>query len=182
MMTENLYTRNLIALAKMRTCDLGDYSLRPLRLGDLLDYHELTSNDEALKYDYPAHQDLEESLAMLVKWHLASPLGRYGIVEKKSAKLIGNISLTLSEDGECCTIGYGINYRYWRRGIGSFCVGELLQLAANTLFLKEFQAKVHQDNRGSIKLLEKLGFEKVGEEVTSSLRYPQFIEETYRKR
>lgn len=61
MMPENLYTRNLIALAKMRTCDLGDYSLRPLRLGDLLDYHELTSNDEALKDDYSAHQDLEET-------------------------------------------------------------------------------------------------------------------------
>lgn len=60
-MPENLYTRDLIGLAKMRTCDLGDYSLRLLRLGDLLDYHELTSNDAALKYDYPAHQDLEES-------------------------------------------------------------------------------------------------------------------------
>lgn len=155
--------------------------MRPLTLEDLLDYHELTSNDEALQYDYPAHQDLEESLRMLVKWNLANPLGRYGIVAQKENKLIGNISLTLSEDGAICTLGYALNQKYWRQGITSFCVAQLLQVATNYLSINEFQAQVHQDNLGSIKLLEKVGFEKVGAAVTSSLRYEQFIEEKYRK-
>lgn len=177
----NIYETNLLGLARLRTLDLGDYYLRPLALSDLLDYHEFTSNDEALQYDYPAHQDLEESLQSLVKWNLANPLGHYGIVAKKEDKLIGNISLTLSEDGETCTIGYALNYKYWRQGIGSFCVDQLLKAATNYLSIKEFQAKVHQENIGSIKLLEKLGFEKVGEEVASSLRYEEFVEESYRK-
>ena len=177
----NLYQMNLVGLARLTTLDLGDYFLRPLEIGDLLDYHELTSNDEALQYDYPAHKDLEESLQMLVKWNLASPIGRYGIVNKQVNKLIGNISLTLSENGEVCTIGYAVNYNYWRQGIASFCVAQLLQVATNYLTIKEFQAKVHQGNTGGIKLLEKLGFKKVGEEETSSLRYDHFIELTYCK-
>lgn len=173
------YLQNLTSLAKIETLEMNHFFLRRIELGDLLDYHELTSNDEALKFDYPAHKNLEESLHMLVKWNLSSPIGRYGIFNKSDQKLIGNISLTLSDDGDTCTLGYALNQKYWRRGITSFCVNELISYVSMHLNIKYIVAKVHQENIGSIKLLEKLSFIKTGEEEVSSLRYNHFIEETY---
>ena len=44
-------TVEILSLAKTRTLDLERVVLRPLTQADLMDYHELTSDDEALKYD-----------------------------------------------------------------------------------------------------------------------------------
>lgn len=80
----NRKNNNLVALAKNKILYLEDFILRPLEINDLIDYHEITSDDETLKYDYPAHESLEESLQMLVVWNLSQPLGRYGIELKKN--------------------------------------------------------------------------------------------------
>ena len=82
-------TVEILSLAKNRTLDLERLILRPLTQADLMDYHELTSDDEALKYDYPAHQTIEESEEMLVKWHLSIPFGKYGVYHKRMLKSLG---------------------------------------------------------------------------------------------
>ncbi|MDD3015685.1 MAG: GNAT family N-acetyltransferase [Lactococcus chungangensis] len=82
-------TVEILSLAKTRTLDLERVVLRPLTQADLMDYHELTSDDAALKYDYPAHQTIEESEEMLVKWHLSIPFGKYGVYHKRMLKSLG---------------------------------------------------------------------------------------------
>lgn len=176
-----LYQQNLIQLARNQKFELPKFYLRPITIADLVDYHELTANDDALKYDYPAHQNLEESLSMMVKWHLSQPLGKYGIILKSENKLVGNVSLSISEDSGICRIGYAVSPNYQRRGIAFDCVGFLSSYALTQLQIERLQGDVHEENRGSVALLEKLGFEKITEETASSLRYESFNQLNYAK-
>jgi RimJ/RimL family protein N-acetyltransferase len=61
-------------------------------------------------------------------------------------------------EGDRRFVGYWLGRRYWRRGIGT---------EALTLFLQQEKARpLHADpfvgNTGSVRLLEKLGFERTG--------------------
>lgn len=170
---------NLIIFAKNRSIELDEYLLRPLDINDLVDYHEFTSDEETLKYDYPAHKTLEESLQMLVVWNLAQPLGKYGIEQKKTGKIIGNASLKLSDEGNLCEIGYTLNKNYWRRGIAYTCISALIDFAFLNLTIERIIAKVHEENISSITLLKKLGFRLVEKNKADSLREREFTELTY---
>lgn len=179
LMMLSTYQDNLIQLASNNYFETERFYLKPISLSDLLEYHELTSDDEALKYDYPAHQNLEESLWMMVRWQLSNPLGKYGIYMKTTGKLVGNISLTLSEEEAVARIGYAVNPNYWRQGIAFECLMVISTFAMKQLTLDKLLAEVHEENQPSIKLLEKSGFREIASKTASSLRYPSFIEKTY---
>lgn len=66
---------------------------RPFNLADSTDYHEYISDSELLKYDYPTHTSLEESLEKIILSNLAQRLGKYRIELKAGGKLIGMITL-----------------------------------------------------------------------------------------
>lgn len=154
----NLYDLNQIQLAKLNVINLKKYTLRPLTLEDLLDYHDITSDKEALKYNYPAHKTIDESLIMLVKWHLSSPLGKYGIQLNETNKIIGIISVSLAENGTFCEIGYTMNRQFWRQGIAYKTLKKLINLLWLNLSITKIVAHVNKDNQPSIQLLKKLNF------------------------
>lgn len=146
----SLYDKNLVELAKLSIIHIENYTLRPLQLEDLLDYHDITSDEEALKYNYPAHKTIDESLKMLVKWHLSSPLGKYGIQLNETNKIIGIISVSLAENGTFCEIGYTMNRQFWRQEITYEMLKELINLLWLNLSITKIIAHVHKDNQPSI--------------------------------
>lgn len=150
-------TVEILSLAKNRTLDLERLILRALTQADLSDYHELTSDDAALKYDYPAHQTIEESEEMLVKWHLSIPFGKYGVYHKKDAKIIGSVSIRLGENADAY-IGYTFNQNYWHKGYATEAVSALIQLVFTQTKLSPVLAEVDQENTASVSLLKRLGF------------------------
>lgn len=171
---------NLAVLSKHNVIKIDEYVMRPLHVTDLLDYHEITSDEETLKFDYPAHTSLDESLEMLVKWNLSQPIGKYGIEDKTTKKIIGIISLRQLEDSNSYEIGYTINRNYWRKGIAYSCIMKISKFTFQNLKIDDIIANVHEYNTPSIKLLEKLGFIEISNKKTSSLRYKNFNELTFK--
>lgn len=170
---------NLVKMTHHSVFELGDIKLRPLTIEDLQDYHEFSSDEEALKYNYPAHKELAESELMLVKWNLASPIGKYGIELIAEKKLIGNISLLLSPDGKVGEIGYTLNRNYWRKGYGFKSVEKLVDFGLNGLNLMEIQAQVHKENLPSLNLLRKAGFIEISEHMKTSVNGVNYLEKTF---
>lgn len=137
--------------------DLPNLLLRPLSMEDLPDYHEYSSDPETLKYDYPAHENIEESRVMLIKWHLSNPAGRYGIFLKSEDKIIGNINFS-PIDNEFF-IGFTINKKYWRKGYGTEALTALANLAFQKTEIKQIMAEINTENQASKALLRKVGFQ-----------------------
>lgn len=152
----------ILALAHHPILDTKRLRLRPMTLEDLSDYHEYTSDQEVLKYDYYPHQSLAESELSLVKWNLSHPLGRFGIELRENGKLIGNASITL-QDAEIVVIGYTLNKDYWRQGFGTELVNALCGLAFGEVAAQAVQARVVSENKASIALLEKCHFKRISE-------------------
>lgn len=158
----NWQDKVLIGFAKHRQVKTERLLLRPMSIKDLSDYHEYTSDDEVLRYDYFPHKDMAESELSLVKWNLSQPLGRYGIELLAEKKLIGNASLRPSQEG-ILEVGYTLNKTYWRQGMGTEVLQSLCHLAFEELAAQAVRATVVSDNQASIALLEKCGFQKTDE-------------------
>ena len=172
---------DLVILAHNTVLETERLWLRPMTLSDLEDYHAYTSDDALLRYDYPAHQSLEESLEGLVLYHLQSPLGKYGIALKEANRLIGNISLRLSPDDSACFIGYTVNGAYHGQGYATEAVQTLLDLAEK-LSVTHVLAKIDERNLASRRVVEKCGFTEIRrEEGVPNLRQESVTYLTYRK-
>ena len=86
------------------------------------------------------------------------------MVEKVSNVAIGQMGFkgAPSEDGSI-ELGYGINPSHWGRGYATEMVNALIGWAAEQPDIKCIRAETLADNLASIRVLEKLGFERVGQ-------------------
>ena len=170
----------LVFLAQNTHLETDRLLLRPMTVDDLRDYHEYTSNSELLRYDYPEHESIEESLESLVTWNLSQPLGRYGIELKADNRLIGNISLRVNaEEDTVAEIGYTLHPAYHAKGYATEAAQALLRLAQQIPTIKTVVGHVDNRNLASIRVLEKLGMELVSETDKINLRGENIISRKY---
>jgi RimJ/RimL family protein N-acetyltransferase len=88
---------------------------------------------------------------------------KWAIAEKKSNELIGTITLfNLNLDNRRAEIGYGLDRAFWRQGYMHEALKALVSHAFNDLSLHRLEADVDPRNAGSIRTLEKLGFQREG--------------------
>ncbi|MDF2840309.1 MAG: RimJ/RimL family protein N-acetyltransferase [Clostridia bacterium] len=88
----------------------------------------------------------------------------FGIFHKEDSLLIGNIMLAAIMRGpfQSCILGYSLDQQYNGRGYISEAVRLLVDFAFNELKLFRIEAGVMPSNIGSIRVLEKAGFQKEG--------------------
>ena len=88
---------------------------------------------------------------------------RWGIVHKKHEKLIGTIGFdSIQIKNKRTDIGYDINSNYWRQGLATEAINEVIRYGFTTLELNRIGAVVFPENTASLSLLEKSGFTKEG--------------------
>jgi ribosomal-protein-alanine N-acetyltransferase len=88
---------------------------------------------------------------------------KWGIAELGTDELIGTATLfNLNLDNRRAEIGYGLDRAYWRQGYMLEALQALLSYAFNVLELHRLEADVDPRNVGSIRTLEKLGFQREG--------------------
>lgn len=88
----------------------------------------------------------------------------FGIFSKETNGLLGTISLTevLRGSLQSCFIGYVLDRDFNGKGIMTEAVKFVIDYAFNELSLHRIEAGVMPHNIGSIRVLEKAGFEKEG--------------------
>lgn len=88
----------------------------------------------------------------------------YVYLKEQPGRIIGTVSLQniLPLPYESGIIGYRFDGDYHGKGYGTEAVGKLVQIGFRELQLKRIAAYVQSDNRPSIRLLERIGFEREG--------------------
>jgi [ribosomal protein S5]-alanine N-acetyltransferase len=88
----------------------------------------------------------------------------FGIFKKETDELIGDIDLTgvLRDALQCCHIGYSLDNKHNGKGYMTEAVNLVVEYGFKHLHLHRIVAGVMATNIGSLRVLEKVGFEKEG--------------------
>ena len=139
--------------------------LRKLRLEDAPELVEYYSNENVYRYlDWNGPETLEKGYEVIKIWNSGYDNGwiiRFAIVDKLTDKIIGTIFLSEFE-GKRAEIGYELSESYWRKGIMSEAINEVLRLGFRELGLVRIQAFVCSENIGSKEILNKFKFKEEG--------------------
>jgi ribosomal-protein-alanine N-acetyltransferase len=146
-------------------------SLRPITISDSDFLVELTNEPEYRKYylDRLIFQSKKEALDA-VNHYLAlenKDLAWYFIIEYKKNKKspqerVGFVDLyNISKVDKRASIGYGLDKKFWGKGIATRA-GKLALKKLSERNFHSCEATTHPKNKGSRKVLEKLGFKKIG--------------------
>lgn len=139
---------------------------RDLYPNDTSQLFDIYSDKEAMKYRGSKINNLADVERMIRNAITATPHNlavRLAVIKKDSLEIIGTILTKYSKTNSECTIGYSIAKKHWNKGYGTEIVKAMVKnlLAENYPIIK---AWTHPDNKGSIRILEKMGFLKVSQE------------------
>ncbi|KAF5452543.1 hypothetical protein F2P56_027523 [Juglans regia] len=143
--------------------DSSRISLRPFELSDVDDFLKWASDDRVTRYlRWNTITSREEALTYIEKVAIPHPWRRSICLDDRS---IGYISIRPESGDDRCRahVSYAVGTDYWGQGIVTIA----LKMALSEVF-KEFpdllriEALVEVENKGSQRVLEKVGFLKEG--------------------
>lgn len=148
-------------------------SLRPVEARDLPIFFAHQSDPEAARLAAFVSRDHE---AFLLHWTtkiLGNPDATNRTIVFES-RVVGNIGAWTDADTGERLLGYWIGREFWGRGIASAAVSQFIQFEST----RPLTARVARHNLGSIRVLEKAGFTRSGEDeftLTDGTRVEEFI-------
>lgn len=129
-------------------------------------FHILSNADVTRFYGMDPLREQEDALQIIesFKQTFDSRQGiRWGMVIRDSGTFIGTIGLNhLSLYSKKAEIGFELDPAHWRRGYSAEAIEAVLTYAYETLGLYRMGAVTFLENRASIQLLTRIGFEEEG--------------------
>ena len=106
----------------------------------------------------------EQTVAMLQRTGATTPWTGYLAVDRTNQIIIGTCGFTAPPDAEgVVEIAYFTFPSFERRGYASAMAATLVDLAKRTAGIRRVRAHTLRERNASTRILEKLGFERVGE-------------------
>ena len=143
---------------------------------DFEDYARLCADEEVMRYiGGKALSRLEawRNMAYMVgHWHLLG-YGHWAVEEKASGRMIGRMGFLNPEGWPGFEVGWTLAREFWGKGYASEGARRMLDYAFNEMGRDHVISLIHPENRGSIRVAEKMG-EKV-EGQTEVLGVPVLI-------
>ena len=143
------------------------FILRQVNIEDYEDIYDIYCDEEAVKFqgitNMTSMEQAKRSVTFFLNGYRDKKFVKWCIARKEDNRVIGIITL---HHIETCNfraeIGYMLNRRYWRQNVMSEVGEKLLQYAFKEVEFNRIEAHIHPDNIASIKLCEKLGFQREG--------------------
>lgn len=148
--------------------ELGDMKLRDLMLKDKELYFAMMANplNAQFQSDEDVPKSLEEAEENIKYWgglFYRKQSIFWTIADSKTDDLMGTIGFNnWNFHNRRAEISYDLDSKYWRKGIMTRVVNNILIFAFNTMNLYRIEARTMQDNIPSHKILEKIGFKREG--------------------
>ena len=111
---------------------------------------------------------------MLGHWHMRG-FGIWGIEEKSSGELIGRTGLQFWDCFEDVELVWMLAKSAWGKGFASEGARAAIDHGLNTLALPRIVAVIHQENKPSIRLAERLGMEMEKEVERQEILFYQYV-------
>jgi len=149
-------------MEKVRVLETEDLILRAVRQEDLEDIFDYGRDPEVARYvTWPEHKSIEDSQTFLDFVMARYEKGDYhirAIVEKSSGKMIGTIDFVKGiHPHNWAELAYVLNRSYWGRGIMTQAAKAVLAYGFDDLNLNRIFARAIDLNKGSYRVMEKLG-------------------------
>ncbi|MEH0153160.1 GNAT family N-acetyltransferase [Limibacter armeniacum] len=140
--------------------------LREMTPDDAEDIYRLNLDWDHIKYtgDKP-FESIQEAKRFLENYshYRTYGFGRWAVIEKDSDKFLGWCGLKYTPELEEYDIGFRFFKEYWNKGIGSEAAKACLDYGFSKFGLTRIVGRAMKDNLGSIRVLEKIGLEYLGE-------------------
>jgi len=141
--------------------------LRRMLLSDAQDIYEYASDFEVSKTtNWSPHTSVEDSkiyLKSMLKRYSYNQASEWGIVLKKTGKMIGTCGFTswlpAHYSGE---IGYSLGQRYWNLGFTTEAIKKVIEFGFKNIKLNRIEARCRLDNPASERVMQKVGMEFEG--------------------
>ena len=149
------------------TIDTNRIRLRPVTEDDVDALYRIFSHPEVMRYwGAPPLADRDAALQLVNEIHdgfRRQAALKWGIARRTDDQIIGTTTLfNLSFDNHRCELGYGLDRAEWGKGYMQEALRALLDYAFNVLDLHRLEADVDPRNENSIRIVEKLGFQREG--------------------
>ncbi|MDM5144006.1 hypothetical protein ICE98_01079 [Lactococcus lactis] len=156
-----MVNKNLV-LAEHQTLETERLILRKLQLEDAQEMFNYASNPEVARFtSFEPHDSIETTKATIAKFFLPNSLYHWGIVEKTSGQLIGEIFLNPINE-KTVELGWILNQDRWGKGLCQKQPECPFELFFNELGIEVIQAEHLTENAKSGRVMEKLGMKHLG--------------------
>jgi RimJ/RimL family protein N-acetyltransferase len=147
--------------------DSNRLRLRPLGDGDVDDVFGVFGDPNVMRYwSTPVFHEREQAeglIAQVRQGFVTRTFVQWGIVGREDDVVLGTCSLFRIEPvHRRAEIGFALRRLDWGRGLASEAVARAIEFAFGPLDLIRIEADVDPRNDRSIRLLERLGFEREG--------------------
>lgn len=148
--------------------DAGDYILRNFTYSDIEDYFSYISNDDVNRYipEECIPRSIEQTKRE-IEYNMDLFNYRrsiyWAVTRKSDNKLIGSCGFNYwNRDHSRTEISYDLAREYWGMGIMTNVVKSVLAFGFTRMELHRVEATVTPTNKGSLRILQKIGFKKEG--------------------
>jgi ribosomal-protein-alanine N-acetyltransferase len=146
--------------------------LRELTLSDAEAIFVFWSDPEVQKYNAEPIQHLSQAQSLLEEWgaeYLAQTNLYWGVALRQSNLVVGAVEFHhWNRYHHKAEIGYSLAHAYWGRGIASEALQAIFSFGFDRMELHRIEANTIADNFPSVRLLERLGFQREGTRRESS--------------
>ena len=149
------------------TLDAPRVRLRWLDAGDVDALFDVFSDPDMMRYwSTPAMKERDEAVALLARIHdqFGTKSGyQWGVERKEDGRLIGTCTLFhVDARNMRAELGYCLGSAYWKAGYMREALTALIDFSFGTLKLRRLEADVDPRNENSMRILDKLGFQREG--------------------
>ena len=159
--------------------------LRETTVGDVEEFFRIYADKKIVEYTEDLYPTIEEEIEY-TKEYIANAyhfyeFGVWTIIEKTSGRIIGRAGLSVHEGFEQPELGYVLDTAYQGQGIALEVCSAILDYAKEYLGAETINALVHRENAPSLRLLDRLGFEKIEFENDFQRSHADPMQDLYRK-
>ena len=142
--------------------ELGPVALGPFRRADFDDIHAFASDPKVCRHQ-PWGPNTPEDTDTFLDHVLSADDEQRQLAVLSEERVIGTAAIwTTSTRDRVGEIGYLLHPEYWGRGYATLIAAELVRLAFQDLGLERVAASCRPENIASIRVLEKVGFQREG--------------------
>ena len=143
--------------------------LRQLTVADAPLIYQLNSQPDVLKYLHERplkdEADAAEIIRSIILPQYEKKLGRWGMFIKENNEFIGWCGLKYRPELNETDLGYRLMPSAWGKGFATEAALHCLQYGFEKLHLTEITGRAHVENIASLKVLEKIGMNFIGEGI-----------------
>ena len=145
------------------TIETDRLTLRSLREEDIKPLFQVQSDPDAMRYTFCAtsREEAEQRLWTYAELEEQVGFAPWVVILRSELQIIGwgGLNIDPFDPGWGVEIAYFFDPAYWGQGFGTELVESAVKHGFRQHALMEINAYAHQENRGSVRVLEKCGFE-----------------------